>query len=98
MKNGNITNQLKMQEQQISNESKINTDIEIDLFTDKQNNCRSSLCPVNQEYNSLNRSYWGVPDLNLSSELDLLTLNLDNSNEEQSIKRLKKKRRRGRKI
>ena len=96
MKNGSITDQLKMQERQISDERKmnecsqvgINVDIQADLFENKQEN--------NFSNNNDSKQSSNTTDLGLSSVLGLLTPEPSSSNKEQSIKPPKKKKKRKR--
>ncbi|GAE84966.1 hypothetical protein GGR06_003647 [Bacteroides reticulotermitis] len=108
MKNGNISDQLSIQERQISDERK-STDMQIgrnvneqeeltdNMFAYKQDDKHSSMQTVNQENMKEDKQSFNLPDLGLSSALGLLTPEPDNSNEEQQIpmKRKKKKPKRG---
>lgn len=88
MKNGSISEQLNMQERQISDERK-NTDMQISTSADIQKEKTENKIENKQTFN--------FPDLGLSSALGLLTPDPNNSNEEQQIpmKRKKKKPKRG---
>lgn len=108
MKNGSISDQLNMQEQQISDERK-NTDIQTGVYADKQaeltenmfaykqDDKHSSMQTVNQENMKEDKQSFNLPDLGLSSVFGLFTPEPNNSNEEQQIpvKRKKKKPKRG---
>ncbi|MCD7901678.1 MAG: DUF5712 family protein [Bacteroides sp.] len=88
MKNGSITDQLKMQEQQIVDERK-NTDVQTGLYANKQEE--------QPENNTENKQSFNLPDLGLSSALGILTPDVG-SGEEQPIpmkKKIKKKPKRG---
>jgi len=102
MKNGSISDQLNMQERQISDEKrKMNTDMQTGLYADKQgeltenkvtykqDNSLSNIQPVNQD----NKQSLNLPDLGLSSALGLLTPDVSNKEEEQipMKKKIKKK-------
>ncbi|WP_459186737.1 DUF5712 family protein [Parabacteroides sp. APC149_11_2_Y6] len=97
MKNGSISDQLSIQERQIFNKSKMNVDVQTylcvnrqvkELTESKQNNNIQNLQSVNQQ----NNHSCSIPNLDLSSVLSLLTPELSNSEEKQSIKRLKKRK------
>jgi hypothetical protein len=108
MKNGNISDQLNMQEKQIADERK-NTDIQVNIqisndadkienkfanFQDtKSENNLSSLVEDKQE----NKQTFNLPDLGLSSALGLLTPDVYNNKDQQQvpIKRKKKKPKKG---
>lgn len=103
MKNGWISDQLKMQGQQISNE-RTNTDIQTDISADKQeeltenkvtykqNDNLSNIQSVNQENKKEDKRSFKLPDLDLSSTSGLLTIEPNNSNEEQQISMKRKKK------
>ena len=80
MKNGRMDDKLKIQERQISNEKE-----------NKQDNFQESNLSNNDE-NKQNSTFI---DFALSSALGLLTPNVSNKEEEESIKRKKKKPKRG---
>lgn len=83
MKNGNISDQLKIQERQITDERK-NTDTQTGLYANKQ------------EEQTENKQSFNLPDLGLSSALGLLIPDASNKEEEQiPVKRKKKKPKRG---
>ncbi|MFV0537991.1 MAG: DUF5712 family protein [Dysgonomonas sp.] len=99
MKNGSISDQLDMQERQISDERK-NTDILADQTENKvaykQNDNLSNIQPVNQGNKKEDKQSFNLPDLGLSSALGLLTPDVSNKEEEQiPVKRKKKKPKRG---
>ncbi len=99
MKNGSISDQLNIQERQISDERK-NTDLQTNLYADKQDELTENKVAYKQDNsisdNTENKQSSNLPDLGLSSALGLLTPE-PNSNEEQQIpmKRKKKKPKRG---
>lgn len=91
MKNGSISEQLKMQERIIASERK-NTDMHISNDSDKIENKFANF----QDVKSENKQSFNLPDLGLSSALGLFTPDVNNNEEEQSpMKRKKKKPRRG---
>jgi len=104
MKNGSISDQLSIQESQISDERK-NTDIQTGLYADKreeltenkvaykQDDNLSNLQSVNQGNKKEDNQSFNLPDLGLSSALGLLTPEPNNSNEEQQMPMKKKKKR-----
>ncbi|MDR3047181.1 MAG: DUF5712 family protein [Bacteroidales bacterium] len=103
MKNGSISEQLEIQERQISDEKrKMNADVQTGMYADKQEELTESKLTNKQEsYTSRspeNKQSFNLPDLGLSSALGLPTLEPNNSNEEQTIRKPKKKKKRGRKI
>lgn len=95
MKNDSIFEQLDMLERQIGNESR-NTVIQIELNENKQNNILTNIQLENQESKNEEKQIFSIPNLGLSSVLDLLT-HESNDNDEQQIpmKRKKKKLKRG---
>ncbi|MDL2277130.1 DUF5712 family protein [Parabacteroides sp. OttesenSCG-928-G07] len=106
MKNGSISDQLNMQERQISDEKrKMNTDMQTGLYADKQgeltenkqDNSMANTQPVNQENKNEDKPSINIPDLGLSSALGLLTPDVSNREEEQipMKKKIKKKPKRG---
>ena len=109
MKNGSISDQLNMQEQQISVGRKMNADSHIGIYADKQeevienkfaNKQESNfenIQSINQEDKTENKHTSNLSDLGLSSVLGLLTPDI-NTNEEQQTpmkKKIKKKPKRG---
>lgn len=100
MKNGNITDQLNMQERQIADERK-NAAMQTGLYADKQDESNENKVAYKQDNNlsnnTGNKQNFNLPDLGLSSALGLFTPEPNNSNEEQQIpvKRKKKKPKRG---
>lgn len=103
MKNGSISEQLNMQERQISVERK-NTDMQTGKYTDKQDeltenkvgykqdNNLSNIQSVNQE----NKQSVNLPDLDLSSALGLLTPDVNKEEEQIPVKKkIEKKPKRG---
>lgn len=99
MKNGNITDQLKMQERQVADERK-NTDMQTGKNTDKQEELNENKVAYKQNDNLSNdiesKQSFNLPDLGLSSALGLLTP--DTNKEEEQIpmkKKIKKKPKRG---
>jgi len=109
MKNGSITDQLKMQEQQITDERRMNTDNHVGIYADKQEDMTENKFTnkqesnfennqsINQEDKKENKHTSSLPDLGLSSALGLLTPDINGSNEEQQPvkKKIKKKPKRG---
>lgn len=108
MKNGSISEQLNMQERQISNERK-NTDMQTGRNTDKQKELvenkvaykqddnLSNIQSVNQENKKEDKQSFNLPDLGLFSALGLLTPDVSNKEKEQipMKKKIKKKPKRG---
>lgn len=97
MKNGTILNQLKIEEQQISDEKrKNNTDVQIDQYANKEAgliNNRQDNCILN---NTENKQSYNLVDLRLSSALSLLTPEPNNDKEQHiPMKRKRKKAKRG---
>lgn len=80
MKNGSVSEQLKMQEQQISDERRINASMQTVMYTDK-----------NEEQIG-NKQSSNQTDLGLSSVLGLLTPDIKNKEEEQVPAKRKKKK------
>lgn len=100
MKNGSITDQLKMQERKISNtsdERKMNEGSDVGIYADKQENNLSNLKEDNQIANHENKQSFNLPNMGLSSALGLLTPDVNNQQEEQipMKKKIKKKPKRG---
>ena len=87
MKNGSITDQVKMQERQIADERK-NTDMQIGIYADKQANISEN----NLSNNNDNKQSSNTSDFGLSSVLGLLTPEVNNQQEEQIPMRIKKKK------
>lgn len=99
MKNGSISDQLKMQEKQISNERKMNTRMQTTMYADKQEEMTGNKVAykqdnklssnnennqtTNQEDKKENSQSFNLPDLGLSSALGLLTPDASNKEEEQ---------------
>lgn len=99
MRNGTITDQLKMQEKLISEERKMNTRMQTTMYADKQevttgnkvgykqdNNLSSNNKnnhTTNQEDKKENSQSFNLPDLDLSSVLGLLTPDVNSQEEEQ---------------
>ncbi len=100
MKNGSISEQLNIQERQISNERK-NTDMQTGLYTDTQNELTENNVAYKQDNNlsnnTENKQSFNLPDLGLSSTLGLFTPEVSNKEEEQIPvkKKIKKKPKRG---
>lgn len=108
MKNGSIPEQLNMQERQITDERKMNADVQTGLYADKQDestehkvvdkqdNSNSNVQTESQENKNDDKQSFSIPDLGLSSALGLLTPELNNNEEQQiPVKRKKKKPKRG---
>ena len=100
MKNGSISDQLNMQERQISDERK-NTDMQTGLYADMQDELTENKVAYKQDNNfsndTENKQSFNLPDLGLSSTLGLLTPDVSNKEEEQIPikKKIKKKPKRG---
>ena len=99
MKNGSISEQLNMQERQISNERK-NTDMQTGLYADKQGEPNENKVAYKQDDNLSNdienKQSFNLPDLGLSSALGLLTPDANKEEEQIPVKkRIKKKPKRG---
>jgi ribosomal protein S15P/S13E len=90
MKNGNISEQLKIQEKQIAVERE---NKQIGVNADKQNNITENIYERGIAQNQSGSS----PDLGLSSALGIFSPNTSNANEEQPIvpPKIKKKRNKG---
>ncbi len=109
MKNGSVTDQLKMQEQQITDERIMNTGNHVGTYADKQEEMTENKFAnkqesnfennqsINQEDKKENKHTSSLPDLGLSSALGLLTPNVGNTEDEQipMKKKIKKKPKRG---
>jgi len=109
MKNGTITDQLAMQEQQLSDERKMNecsqvgmntdmqTGLSENLFENKQENNLSNLNEDKQNVSQENKQSFNIPDLGLSSALGLFTPDVSNTEDEQipKKKKIKKKPKKG---
>lgn len=99
MKNGSISEQLKIQEKQISNERKMNagmpTDVQIgnnaDNLENKFANFQDSKLENYQTDNQENKQSFNLPDLGLFSALGLFTPDVNNQEEEQTPMKKKKK-------
>ena len=93
MKNGSVTDQLKMQEQHIIDEGRMNTDNHVGIYADKQEEMTENKFPnnqsINQEDKKENKHTSTLPNLGLSSALGLLTPDI-NTNEEQQTPMKKK--------
>ncbi|MDR1503834.1 MAG: DUF5712 family protein [Prevotella sp.] len=89
MKNGNISEQLQMQERQISSEKRMNGCSQVGIYADKQAEMTENLIGNKQSFN--------LPDVGLSSVLGLLTPDTGNKEDEQipMKKKIKKKPKRG---
>ncbi len=89
MKNGSISEQLKMQEQQIADERKMNVDSHVGIYADKQVEVA--------ENKSENKCTSNLPDLGLSSAFGILTPDISSNDEQQPPmkKKIKKKPKRG---
>ena len=107
MKTGTIAEQLKMQEQQISDERKMNECSQVGIYADKQEGISENMFENKQENNisilnadkpnQENKQSINLPDLGLSSVLGLLTPNTNSTEGEQipMKRKIKKKPRRG---
>ncbi|WP_283687218.1 DUF5712 family protein [Dysgonomonas sp. Marseille-Q5470] len=99
MKNGTISDQLSVQEQQISDERK-NTDIQTDQTENKvaykQDDNLLNIQSVNQDNKKEDKQSFNIPDLGLSSALGLLTPDVNKEEEQIPVKKkIKKKPKRG---
>ena len=99
MKNGSISEQLSIQEQQIADERK-NTNTQTELtenrVTYKQDDNLSNIQPANQEKKNEDNQSFNLPDLGLSSVLGIFTPGISKEEEQQlPIKKKKKKPKRG---
>jgi len=101
MKNGNISGQLNMQERQIAIEREnmqtgMNANKREELTENKvaytQDNNFSNIQSVNQENKKEDNQSFNLPDLDLSSALSLFTPKPSKSDEEQPIRKTKKKK------
>lgn len=81
MKNGSISEQLKMQEKQISREKE-------NKFANSQTSNTANIQTVNQD----NKQSVNLPDLGLSSALGLFTPNINKQEEEQVLVKKKKQK------
>lgn len=91
MKNVSISDQLKRQEEQILDERK-NTNTQTELTENRQSNSISDKTTVNQVDSNEDKQSFNFTDLGLSSALDLRSPEPNKSNEEQSIRKAKKRR------
>lgn len=95
IKNGSISDQLNMQERQITDERKT-TDMQTGLYADKQDKPNENKVAYKQDDNlsndTENKQSFNLPDLGLSSALGLFTPEPNNSEEEQPIRKTKKKK------
>ena len=89
MKNGSITDQLNMQERQLSDERRMNKYNQVGIYADKQVGISESLFENKKSFNQT--------DLGLPSALGLLTPDVNNKEDEQipMKKKIKKKPKRG---
>jgi len=96
MKNGSITDQLNMQERQISDERKMNECSHVGIYADKQEGVSEN--KVANKHENLNedkqenKQSLNLPDLGLSSALGLLTPDVNSSNTEEEQIPIKKKK------
>ena len=107
MKNGSITEQLNMQEQQLSDERKMNECNQVGMNADMQTGLSENLLENKQENNLSNlnedkqnvenKQSFNIPDLGLSSALGLFTPDVSNTEDEQipKKKKIKKKPKKG---
>lgn len=100
MKNGTITDQLNMQERQISDERKMNECSHVGIYADKQENIsennfankhESNLSNLNEDKQE-NKQSFNLPDTGLSSALGLLTPDISDNAEDEQIPMKKKKK------
>jgi hypothetical protein len=92
MKNGSITDQVKMQERQIADERKMNECSQVGMNADKQTNISENKQENNLSNNNENKQGSNTTDLGLSSVLGLLTPDVNSKEEEQISMRIKKKK------
>ena len=97
MKNGSIAEQIKMQEQQISDERKLNECSQVDINADMQAGLSENKQENNLSNNNDSKQSSNTSDLGLSSVLGLFTPDVNNKEEEQipMKKKIKKKPKRG---
>ncbi|MDR0415015.1 MAG: DUF5712 family protein [Prevotellaceae bacterium] len=96
MKNGSITDQLAMQERQISDERKMNECSHVSIYADRQVGLSENKQESSLSTNNDSRQNSNTTDLGLSSVLGLLTP--DTNKEEEQIpmkKKIKKKPKKG---
>ena len=92
MKNGSISEQLKMQERQIADEKENKQEnIQIPDFENKFANSQITNTANVQSVNQENKQNVNLPDLGLSSALGLFTPDVSNQEEEQAPVKKKKK-------
>jgi len=100
MKNGSITEQLNMQEKQLSDERKMNECSQVSMNADMQTSLSENLFENKQESNLANsndsKQNSNTTDLGLSSVLGLLTPDINKEEEQIPMKKkIKKKPRKG---
>lgn len=97
MKNGTIAEQLKMQEQQISDERKINECSQACIYADKQTNISENNFANKHEnlneHKQENRQSLNLPNTGISSVLGLLTPDAGSKEDEQIPMKKKVKKR-----
>lgn len=98
MKNGSITEQLKMQKYMLAHEKK---DMQTGIYANAQNTITDSTnqsndIAINQSTDKSVEQSINTPNLGLSSVLGILSSDVNNPNEEQQITPLKKKKKRNR--
>lgn len=97
MKNGSISEQLNMQERQISDEKRMNECSQVCIYADKQESLSENLFENKKNSNQENNQSFNLPNMGLSSVLGLLTPDIGNTEDEQipKKKKVKKKPKRG---
>jgi len=96
MKNGTITDQINMQERQISDERKMNECSHVGIYADKQKDIPENKLAnehgSNLEDKQENKQSFNLPDTGLSSTLGLLTPDISDNAEDKQIPMKKKKK------
>lgn len=97
MKNGSISDQLKMQEKQLSDEERMNTDTQVGMNADVQIDLSANKQESRQEQKQEHTHSSSQTDLGLSSVLGLFTPDIGKEEEQQApMKKKKKKPKKGR--
>lgn len=105
MKNGNISDQLKMQKQQIFDEKRMNKNSHVGIYVNKQTEITDNKQEnkqesnfennqsINQEDKKENTHTSNLLNLGLSAALGILTPDISNNEEQQTLmkKKIKKK-------
>lgn len=96
MKNGSISEQLKMQEQEIRQDNQQNTHEKETKVGNNFANLQENKSEIYQTMNQDNNQNFNLPDIGLSSVLRIFTPDVSNKEEEQiPVKRKKKQPKRG---